>query len=49
MIAPSIARARTFSSLVKLSHTVFALPFAAAAVALATLRHGDGAHRRDGL
>jgi 4-hydroxybenzoate polyprenyltransferase len=38
MIAQSIARARTFSSLVKLSHTVFALPFAAAAVALATLR-----------
>jgi len=38
MIAHSIARARTFSSLVKLSHTVFALPFAAAAVALATLR-----------
>jgi 4-hydroxybenzoate polyprenyltransferase len=38
MIAQSFARARTFSSLVKLSHTVFALPFAAAAVALATLR-----------
>ena len=38
MMAQSIARARTFSSLVKLSHTVFALPFAAAAVALATLR-----------
>ena len=38
MIAQSIARARTFSSLVKLSHTVFALPFAASAVALATLR-----------
>ena len=38
MIAESIARARTFSSLVKLSHTVFALPFAAAAVALSTLR-----------
>jgi 4-hydroxybenzoate polyprenyltransferase len=38
MIAQSLARARTFSSLVKLSHTVFALPFAAAAVALATLR-----------
>jgi 4-hydroxybenzoate polyprenyltransferase len=38
MIAESIVRARTFSSLVKLSHTVFALPFAAAAVALSTLR-----------
>jgi 4-hydroxybenzoate polyprenyltransferase len=38
MIAPSIARVRTFSSLVKLSHTIFALPFAAAAVALSTLR-----------
>jgi 4-hydroxybenzoate polyprenyltransferase len=38
MIVESIARARTFSSLVKLSHTVFALPFAAAAVALSTLR-----------
>ena len=38
MIAQSIARARTFSSLVKLSHTIFALPFAAAAVALSTLR-----------
>jgi 4-hydroxybenzoate polyprenyltransferase len=38
MIVQSIARARTFSSLVKLSHTVFALPFAAAAVALSTLR-----------
>jgi len=38
MIEQSIARARTFSSLVKLSHTVFALPFAAAAVALSTLR-----------
>jgi 4-hydroxybenzoate polyprenyltransferase len=38
MIAENIARARTFSSLVKLSHTIFALPFAAAAVALATLR-----------
>ena len=38
MIAQSFARARTFSSLVKLSHTVFALPFAAAAVALSTLR-----------
>jgi 4-hydroxybenzoate polyprenyltransferase len=38
MIAQSLARARTFSSLIKLSHTVFALPFAAAAVALSTLR-----------
>jgi len=38
MIVQSIARARTFSSLVKVSHTVFALPFAAAAVALSTLR-----------
>jgi 4-hydroxybenzoate polyprenyltransferase len=38
MIVESIARARTFSSLVKLSHTVFALPFAAAAMALATVR-----------
>jgi 4-hydroxybenzoate polyprenyltransferase len=38
MIAQGLARARTFSSLVKLSHTIFALPFAAAAVALATLR-----------
>jgi 4-hydroxybenzoate polyprenyltransferase len=38
MIVESLARARTFSSLVKLSHTIFALPFAAAAVALATLR-----------
>jgi 4-hydroxybenzoate polyprenyltransferase len=38
MIEQSIARARTFSSLVKLSHTVFALPFAAAAVSLSTLR-----------
>jgi 4-hydroxybenzoate polyprenyltransferase len=38
MLAESLSRARTFSSLVKLSHTIFALPFAAAAVALATLR-----------
>jgi 4-hydroxybenzoate polyprenyltransferase len=38
MITQTFARARTFSSLVKLSHTVFALPFAAAAVALSTLR-----------
>ncbi|MET0594328.1 MAG: UbiA-like polyprenyltransferase [Polyangiaceae bacterium] len=38
MIAQSLSRARTFSSLVKLSHTIFALPFAAAAVALSTLR-----------
>jgi 4-hydroxybenzoate polyprenyltransferase len=38
MIAQTLSRARTFSSLVKLSHTVFALPFAAAAVALSALR-----------
>ena len=31
----SIGRVRAFSSLVKLSHTVFALPFAASAVVLA--------------
>jgi 4-hydroxybenzoate polyprenyltransferase len=35
MMAESIGRVRAFSSLVKLSHTVFALPFAASAVALA--------------
>ena len=38
MIAESIGRVRTFSSLVKLSHTVFALPFAASAVVLSTPR-----------
>src|SRR6185436_231034 len=34
MIAETVERARAFSSLVKLSHTVFALPFAASAVVL---------------
>jgi 4-hydroxybenzoate polyprenyltransferase len=38
MIAESIARARAYSSLVRLSHTIFALPFAASAVALAWTR-----------
>ena len=38
MMTESIGRVRAFSSLVKLSHTVFALPFAAAAVVLATAR-----------
>ncbi len=38
MMTESIGRIRAFSSLVKLSHTVFALPFAASAVALATRR-----------
>ena len=38
MMIESIGRVRAFSSLVKLSHTVFALPFAAAAVVLATAR-----------
>src|SRR5436190_17727873 len=35
MINETVGRVRAFSSLVKLSHTVFALPFAASAVALA--------------
>jgi 4-hydroxybenzoate polyprenyltransferase len=35
MMIESIGRVRAFSSLVKLSHTVFALPFAASAVVLA--------------
>jgi len=38
MIAQSVARARAYSSLVKLSHTIFALPFAASAVVLALAR-----------
>jgi 4-hydroxybenzoate polyprenyltransferase len=38
MIAESVARARAFSSLVRLSHTIFALPFAASAVVLALRR-----------
>ena len=38
MIAQSIARARAYSSLVRLSHTIFALPFAASAVVLALAR-----------
>src|SRR5260221_3977841 len=38
MMTESIGRIRAFSSLVKLSHTVFALPFAASAVILATAR-----------
>jgi 4-hydroxybenzoate polyprenyltransferase len=38
MIAESVGRARAYSSLVKLSHTVFALPFAASAVVLALAR-----------
>src|SRR6267378_3758067 len=38
MMTESVGRIRAFSSLVKLSHTVFALPFAASAVALATRR-----------
>jgi 4-hydroxybenzoate polyprenyltransferase len=35
MIAQSVGRVRAFASLVKLSHTIFALPFAASAVVLA--------------
>jgi hypothetical protein len=35
MMIESIGRVRAFSSMVKLSHTVFALPFAASAVVLA--------------
>src|SRR5215470_3752924 len=38
MTAQTISRARAYSSLVKLSHTVFALPFAASAVVLALRR-----------
>jgi 4-hydroxybenzoate polyprenyltransferase len=38
MMAESVGRARAFSSLVKLSHTVFALPFAASAVVLSMKR-----------
>ena len=38
MIGTSLARVRAFSSLVKLSHTIFALPFAASAVLFATTR-----------
>jgi 4-hydroxybenzoate polyprenyltransferase len=38
MIVESVERVRAFSSLVKLSHTVFALPFAASAVVLALAR-----------
>jgi 4-hydroxybenzoate polyprenyltransferase len=38
MMAESFARARAYSSLVKLSHTVFALPFAASSVVLALPR-----------
>jgi 4-hydroxybenzoate polyprenyltransferase len=38
MIAESVARARAYSSLVRLSHTIFALPFAASAVVLAMAR-----------
>jgi 4-hydroxybenzoate polyprenyltransferase len=38
MMAESIGRVRAFSSLVKLSHTVFALPFAASAVVLSVAR-----------
>ncbi len=38
MMVESIGRVRAFSSLVKLSHTVFALPFAASAVVLAVAR-----------
>jgi len=38
MTADSIGQFRSFSSLVKLSHTVFALPFAASAVVLSTAR-----------
>jgi len=34
----AIGRVRAFSSLVTLSHTIFALPFAASAVVLATKR-----------
>jgi len=38
MMAERVGRARAFSSLVKLSHTVFALPFAASAVVLSMKR-----------
>jgi 4-hydroxybenzoate polyprenyltransferase len=38
MMVESMGRVRAFSSLVKLSHTVFALPFAASGVLLATSR-----------
>src|SRR6185436_16708243 len=38
MMTETMGRVRAFSSLVKLSHTVFALPFAASAVVLATGR-----------
>jgi 4-hydroxybenzoate polyprenyltransferase len=38
MMTETLGRVRAFSSLVKLSHTVFALPFAASAVVLATAR-----------
>ena len=38
MMIETMGRVRAFSSLVKLSHTVFALPFAASAVVLATAR-----------
>lgn len=38
MMAESIGRVRAYSSLVTLSHTVFALPFAASAVVLSTRR-----------
>ena len=38
MMTETLGRVRAFSSLVKLSHTVFALPFAASAVILATAR-----------
>jgi 4-hydroxybenzoate polyprenyltransferase len=38
MMIESVGRVRAFSSLVKLSHTVFALPFAASAVVLAVAR-----------
>ncbi len=38
MTTETLGRVRAFSSLVKLSHTIFALPFAASAVILATKR-----------
>ncbi len=38
MTTQTLARVRAFSSLVKLSHTIFALPFAASAVVLASAR-----------
>ncbi len=40
--APTVSQARAFARTIKLSHSIFALPFALAAAALAAVDHGLG-------